>query len=788
MDLTLDISGFESTKAALASLQRLLFCCQCSQLTKNVCTLGNCEHFFCKQCVEERLGARCPVCGTPAHAKDAQVNRQLSNIVSLSVELERLLKADSGSEFRDTGPQDIVSSLNDHDLTPERHRESPHGTATSLESPRKAEEGSKATSPSPGRSAGKRLSHKVAHRKGRKEANEATLTQLCSGTNSCDTDEESFKQTPVRSTASPFHFQKKLTPQTRVRSKRLQSGPQTKQNENTHESNFEDSTLSKTFINEKLAAAKEVCYADEKMTTASPMQQVHDTPQRRGRRKKQVDAKGMLDQTSSSPLSSGSRSRSQRGSVSSSHPAACETPTSSPVSTPYSCSNSTPRRTPRSTPKTSLRRKSAPETPNSRTPRSVKSASKSERKFFPSTPSPAQGTRPSPVSNSSAVKRTNRRSMETGSGSNGVRMKRNAKGETPLHVAAIKGDLSAVKELMSKGDNPNVRDNAGWTPLHEAVNHGNAGVTEVLLQHGALVNTPGMENDTPLHDAVTNNRLECVRLLIAYGASVTARNVHGKTAMELAKIAEMKDALQQPALHRQHISNLPEPEDAEEFLPLCLLGTALSRDQRGLLQKCATKLHARVVEEYTAEVTHVISSVNADGQCPRTTKYLQAVLGGKWIVSVDWITICLEYGEKVSEEPFEIPGSSTHPNSHAAHEARINRRLQLPPLFDGCQVYLHGSFTRMPPSKQELTELLRLGGAHFLTREPRLTNLDEYEVTVPYHAKQGSSLVDCGIFIVHDGGSNVPRVEAQRMRVVPASWVVACIATFSLVEPSSLAN
>ena len=40
-------------------------------------------------------------------------------------------------------------------------------------------------------------------------------------------------------------------------------------------------------------------------------------------------------------------------------------------------------------------------------------------------------------------------------------------------------------------------------------------------------------------------------------------------------------------------------------------------------------------------------------------------------------SVCLEYGEKVSEEPFEIPGSSTHPNSTAAHNGRINRKLQV---------------------------------------------------------------------------------------------------------------
>lgn len=83
-------------------------------------------------------------------------------------------------------------------------------------------------------------------------------------------------------------------------------------------------------------------------------------------------------------------------------------------------------------------------------------------------------------------------------------------------------------------------------------------------------------------------------------------------------------------------------------------------------------------------------------------------------------------------------------------------------------------------------ELLQQGGARLLTREPHLLNIDEYEVTVPYHAFPDSSLVDCGIFIVHDESANVPKIEAERMRSVSASWVVKCIDTFSLVEPSSV--
>lgn len=38
---------------------------------------------------------------------------------------------------------------------------------------------------------------------------------------------------------------------------------------------------------------------------------------------------------------------------------------------------------------------------------------------------------------------------------------RNERGETPLHIAAKKGDLEAAKKLLEQGTNPNVTDFAG---------------------------------------------------------------------------------------------------------------------------------------------------------------------------------------------------------------------------------------------------------------------------------------------------------------------------------------
>jgi ankyrin repeat protein len=38
---------------------------------------------------------------------------------------------------------------------------------------------------------------------------------------------------------------------------------------------------------------------------------------------------------------------------------------------------------------------------------------------------------------------------------------RNERGETPLHIAAKKGDIDGAKKLLEQGSNPNVTDFAG---------------------------------------------------------------------------------------------------------------------------------------------------------------------------------------------------------------------------------------------------------------------------------------------------------------------------------------
>jgi ankyrin repeat protein len=62
---------------------------------------------------------------------------------------------------------------------------------------------------------------------------------------------------------------------------------------------------------------------------------------------------------------------------------------------------------------------------------------------------------------------------------------RTSLGSTPLHLAAMNGDLGPMKALIAAGADPNARDNDGATPLHMAAYASRPKHVQMLLEAGA---------------------------------------------------------------------------------------------------------------------------------------------------------------------------------------------------------------------------------------------------------------------------------------------------------------
>ena len=94
---------------------------------------------------------------------------------------------------------------------------------------------------------------------------------------------------------------------------------------------------------------------------------------------------------------------------------------------------------------------------------------------------------------------------------------RNATDESPLMMAALKGQLDVAQALIDKDADVN---KTGWTPLHYAATGGHLKMIELLLEHYAFIDAQAPNGNTPLMMAAYFGTPEAVKLLIEQGADV----------------------------------------------------------------------------------------------------------------------------------------------------------------------------------------------------------------------------------------------------------------------------
>ena len=122
--------------------------------------------------------------------------------------------------------------------------------------------------------------------------------------------------------------------------------------------------------------------------------------------------------------------------------------------------------------------------------------------------------------------------------------------DTPLHCAALNGDLEMVQILLEYGVDVDCQNMSGYTPLNSVALLGSpnaARVIRLLLQRGADPNTCTYDGSTPLHFASAFERIEIARVLIEHGVNVEAKNDSGMTPLDVARAyfarGEMMDLL-----------------------------------------------------------------------------------------------------------------------------------------------------------------------------------------------------------------------------------------------------
>jgi ankyrin repeat protein len=89
-------------------------------------------------------------------------------------------------------------------------------------------------------------------------------------------------------------------------------------------------------------------------------------------------------------------------------------------------------------------------------------------------------------------------------------------GQTPMHIAAGKGNSEIVELLVDERGDKEAQDNNGQTPLHVAAKSGKIEAVRVLVRKGANKRAKDADDRTPLHLA-----LDCATALILLDSNVS---------------------------------------------------------------------------------------------------------------------------------------------------------------------------------------------------------------------------------------------------------------------------
>ena len=108
--------------------------------------------------------------------------------------------------------------------------------------------------------------------------------------------------------------------------------------------------------------------------------------------------------------------------------------------------------------------------------------------------------------------------------------------EPDLFKSIEKNNVESVKYILSQEQKPNLenKNNSGDTPLIVAAGKGNVEICRILLENGANIEIRSDYFNTPLLEAAQNSKLDTIKFLVESGANIDARSKNGRTPLMFA--------------------------------------------------------------------------------------------------------------------------------------------------------------------------------------------------------------------------------------------------------------
>ncbi|MFS7931619.1 putative chromatin regulator PHD family [Helianthus anomalus] len=173
-------------------------------------------------------------------------------------------------------------------------------------------------------------------------------------------------------------------------------------------------------------------------------------------------------------------------------------------------------------------------------------------------------------------------------------------------------------------------------------------------------------------------------------------------------------------------------ESSGLFTKMLLCCSALTTTEKETIEKFEKLSGVTVLKKWDSRVTHVIASVDENGACRRTLKYLMGIIEGKWILNIEWIKACLEVKKPVDEQLYEI-NIDIHGFKGGPKLGRSRLLNKEPKLFNGYKFYFTGDF--VASYKGYLHDLIIAAGGTVLHRKPVPMNNEQqfliYSIELP---------------------------------------------------------